>query len=171
MAVGHFNAAKSIYEHISENYKFISDTKSNINEPIEIEMIDCVKYVSKTIEKVTSTAYKLTSENMPWVWGKVYEDSKKKTLAHLTSKSNMVLAIKLLKLIREKNPDLIISTHPFGTQMCNYLKRKNKINATLATVMTDFIIHDQWLVGHNNTNYFFVAHDEMKNDLIQKRCR
>ena len=34
---------------------------------------------------------------------------------------------KEIRLIKEKDPDLIISTHPFSTQMVSYLKRKGKI--------------------------------------------
>ena len=105
---------------------------------------------------------------MPWAWGKIYSDSQKGPLAHISSKSNQILAIKLLKLLREKQPDLIISTHPFGSQMCAYLKRKGKISAKIATIMTDFSPHDQWLIENEHTDYFFVAHNKMKEYLISK---
>ena len=154
---GHLNAAKSINEYIINNYK-------NMN----VELIDCMKYVNKTIEKVTTTAYREAAKKMPWVWGKIYDDSQKGPLAHLSSRSNKIMAIKLLKLLREKNPDLIISTHPFSSQMCSYLKRKQKITAKIATIMTDFAPHDQWLVGNDYTDYYFVAHDKMKDYLINK---
>ena len=52
--------------------------------------------------------------------------------------------------------------------MCSYLKRKNKITAKIATIMTDFSPHDQWLVGHDFTDYYFVANDKMKKYLITK---
>ena len=32
--------------------------------------------------------------------------------------------------------------------------------------MTDFAPHDQWLVGSDFTDYFFVANNKMKNYLI-----
>lgn len=154
---GHLNAAKSINEYILENYK-----------NIDIELIDCMKYINKTIEKVTTSAYNEMAKKAPWAWGKFYVDSQKGPLAHLSSRSNKIMAIKLLKLLREKNADLIISTHPFGSQMCSYLKRKGKINSKIATIMTDFAPHDQWLVGSDFTDYFFVAHDKMKKYLINK---
>ncbi len=156
---GHLNAAKSINEYLTSNYN---------NIDIDVEFIDCVKYVNKTIEKITTAAYREAAKLMPWVWGKVYSDSQKGPLAHLTSRSNQVLAIKLLKLLRAKKPDLIISTHPFGSQMCTYLKRKNKISAKIATIMTDYSPHDQWLVGHEHTDFFFVAHKDMKQQLVEK---
>lgn len=154
---GHLNAAKSINEYILENYK-----------NVDVELIDCMKYINKTIEKVTTSAYNEMAKKAPWAWGKIYADSQKGPLAHLSSRSNKIMAIKLLKLLREKNADLIISTHPFGSQMCSYLKRKGKINSKIATIMTDFAPHDQWLVGSDFTDYFFVAHDKMKQYLINK---
>lgn len=154
---GHLNAAKSIENCIKNNYK-----------NIDVEMIDCMKYVNKTIEKITTAAYREMAKKMPWAWGRIYSDAQKGPLAHITSRSNKIMAIKLLQLLRQKNPDLIISTHPFGSQMCSYLKRKNKITAKIATILTDFAPHDQWLVGHEFTDYFFVAHDKMKDYLISK---
>ncbi len=154
---GHLSAAKSIEECINSNYP-----------NVETELIDCMKYISKTIEKVTTTAYKEFAKKMPWAWGRIYSDSQKGPLAHITTRSNKVMAIKLLKLLREKKPDLIVSTHPFGSQMCSYLKRKNKINSQIATIMTDFAPHDQWLVGSDYTDFFFVAHDKMKSYLVEK---
>ena len=127
-----------------------------------------MKYVNLPIEKVTTFAYKEMAKKAPWAWGKIYSDSQKGPLAHISSKSNQILAIKLLKLLREKQPDLIISTHPFGSQMCSYLKRKGKIDTKIATIMTDFSPHDQWIVGHEYTDYFFVANNKMKNYLISK---
>ncbi len=154
---GHLNAAKSINDYIISNYP-----------NYDVELIDCMKYVNKTIEKLTTAAYREMAKKAPWAWGKIYSDSQKGPLAHLSSRSNKIMAIKLLRLLREKQPDVIISTHPFGSQMCSYLKRKNKITAKIATIMTDFSPHDQWLVGHKFTDYFFVANDKMKNYLISK---
>ena len=154
---GHLNAAKSINQCLLNNYN-----------NLDIELIDCMKYVNKTIEKVTTAAYREMAKKVPWAWGRIYSDSQKGPLAHISSRSNKIMAIKLLRLLREKKPDLIISTHPFGSQMCSYLKRKGKISSKIATIMTDFAPHDQWLVGHDFTDYYFVAHDKMKQYLISK---
>lgn len=154
---GHLNAAKSIKECIDTNYP-----------NYETELIDCMKYINKPIEKITTAAYREMAKKAPWAWGKIYSDSQKGPLAHISSRSNKIFAIKLLKLLRKKQPDIIISTHPFGSQMCSYLKRKGKITAKIATIMTDFSPHDQWLVGSDFTDYFFVAHDKMKDYLISK---
>ena len=154
---GHLSAAKSIESVINEKYP-----------EIETKIIDCMKYVNKGVEKITTAAYRGMAKKAPWVWGKIYNASQKGVLAHISTKSNAMLAVKLLKLLREEKPDMVISAHPFSSQMCAYLKRKGKIDFPLATIMTDFAPHDQWLVGHENTEFFFVAHDKMKNYLISK---
>lgn len=154
---GHLSAAKSIQAYLNEHYP---ENKT--------ELIDCMKYVNKPIEKMTTAAYREMAKKAPWVWGKIYDKSQKGALAHISSRSNTIMAIKLLKLLRSVQPDLIISTHPFSSQMCSYLKRKGKISSTIATIMTDFAPHDQWLIGKEYTDYFFVANDKMKNYLIKQ---
>ena len=154
---GHLSAAKSIENYIEKYYP-----------DINLQLIDCVKYVNKTIEKVSTAAYREMAKKAPWVWGRIYSDSQKGPLAHISSRANIIMAIKLLKLLKAEKPDLIISTHPFGSQMCSYLKRKGKISSKIATIMTDFKSHDQWLVGSDFIDYFFVSNENMKNELINK---
>lgn len=64
---GHLSAAKSIKNHIEENYT-----------DIEVEMVDCMKYVSKSLEKLTTGAYKEMAKKVPGLWGKVYFNSQKR---------------------------------------------------------------------------------------------
>lgn len=154
---GHLSAAKSIKECISSTYK-----------DVDAELIDCMKYINKGIEKVSTAAYKEMAKNAPWAWGKVYNKSQKGPLAQISTSSNKLMSIKLYKLISEKQPDLIISTHPFSNQMCSYLKKKAKITSKIATVLTDYAPHDQWLVGNEYVDYFFVAHEGMKIALHEK---
>lgn len=151
---GHLSAAKSILKYITENYT-----------DIEAEMIDCMKYINKPIERVTTGAYREMAKKAPRLWGKVYSGSEKGLLSKISKDSNKLMAKKLNHLLQEKNPDLVISTHPFSSQMVSYLKKKGKLTCTLATIMTDFAMHKQWLIGHEFTEYFFVSNDSMKQDM------
>lgn len=154
---GHLSAAKSIETYLKENY-----------QDFDVELIDCMKYANKPLEKVSTAAYRGMAKNAPWAWGFLYNNSQKGPLAHISSKANAFMAIKLLQLLKEKQPDIIISTHPFGSQMCSYLKRKGKIDVKIATILTDFRSHDQWLVGSDYGDLFFVSNETMKQELI---CR
>ena len=128
-------------------------------------MVDCIEYINKVLNKLTTDAYKEMARKAPSLWGKVYSNSQKGVLGHVSSRTNKVMAIKLKNLIKESNPDLVISTHPFSSQMVSYLKRKGKISCKLVTVLTDFAPHEQWLIGYEYTDGFFVSNDNMKKSI------
>ena len=153
---GHLSAAKSIKQYIDEYY-----------DDVETEMIDCVKYINKALDKVTTAAYREMAKKAPWAWEKVYYKSQGGFLGKVSTTSNKIMAVKMAKLFREFNPDVVISTHPFGSQMTSYLKQKNKTNCTLATIMTDFKSHDQWLIGNRFVDFYFVSNSSMKDEMIK----
>lgn len=152
---GHLSAANSIKQCIDDNFK-----------DCETKLVDCMEYVNRPVNKITTTAYKELAKKFPWAWGEVYSHSQKGPLAHISSASNNLMAKKLLKLLKEYQPDIVISTHPFGSQMVSYLKRKALVDCKLATIMTDFAPHDQWLVGKDYVDYYFVSHEKMRQELI-----
>lgn len=155
---GHLSAAKSIKQYLDEHYT-----------NIETEMVDCVEYINKSLNKVTTGAYKEMAKKAPWAWKQIYQHSEKGTLSRISMTTNKFMALKLLKLFHEINPDLVVSTHPFATQMTGYLKKKKKINCKLATLMTDFMPHEQWLVRHEFSDFFFVSNFNMKSLLMKER--
>lgn len=154
---GHLSAARAINEYIKNNYK-----------NTQIQMVDCVEYINKLVNKITTKAYSDMAKKIPWAWGYVYKKSEKGIIAKISNDSNKLMAIKLNKLLQEFDPDCVISTHPFSSQMCAYLKKKGKCNFKLATITTDYAPHDQWILYHEEVNYFFVAHDGMKEALVEK---
>ena len=84
---GHLSAAKSIETYLKKNYP-----------EHDVDLIDCMKYVNKTIEKVSTAAYREMAKKAPWAWGKIYNDSQKGPLAHISSRANSFMAIKLLNV-------------------------------------------------------------------------
>lgn len=153
---GHLSAAKSIKQYIDE-----------YSDDVQTEMIDCVKYVNKALDKVTTAAYREMAKKAPWAWEKVYYKSQDGFLGKVSTTSNKIMAVKMAKLFREFEPDVVISTHPFGSQMTSYLKQKGKTNCKLATIMTDFKPHEQWLIGNNFVDFFFVSNSCMKEELVK----
>lgn len=153
---GHLSAAKSIKQYIDENY-----------DDVQTEMIDCIKYINKALDKITTAAYREMAKKAPWAWEKVYYKSQDGLLGKVSTTSNKIMAVKIAKLFREFNPDVVISTHPFGSQMTSYLKQKGKTDCKLITIMTDFKSHDQWLVGSKFVDFYFVSNPSMKDEIIK----
>ena len=154
---GHLSAARNIKDYIENNYP-----------NSEVLLIDCIEYINKMLNKVTTKAYTDFSKNARWIWKQIYYGAESGSLSKISNSINKVMAIKLNKIIQDFNPNLIISTHPFSSQMCAILKEKQKINCKLATVMTDYAPHSQWLVAHEFVDFYFVAHDGMREDLISR---
>jgi len=148
---GHLSAAKAIKNYLDNHY-----------EDCETLMIDCVEYINKYINKLSTTAYKEMAKKAPWMWKRIYSNSDHGALAKITTTSNKLMARKLNNILQEFEPDLVISTHPFSNQMCTDLKKKNKISCKIATVLTDMAPHSQWLVDSEYIDYYFVANQEMK---------
>ena len=153
---GHLSAAKAIKQELESNYT-----------NIEVKMVDCIEYINKYVNKLTTEAYKELAKKAPFLWKYVYKDSQKGPLSTISTTSNRLMSHKLNVLLQEFKPDLIISTHPFGTQMCGILRKKDKINCKIATVLTDFHIHAQWLVFNEYIDNFFVSNEQMKLDMIK----
>ncbi len=151
---GHFSAAKSIKKYLDSNYR------------VETKIVDCIEYINKVLNRVTTGAYKEMAKKTPNLWGKVYSNSQKGFLGHVSSRTNKMMAIKLKNLIREEQPDLIVSTHPFSSQMVSYLRKKQKVFCKLVTILTDYASHEQWLIGHEYTDAFFVSNSIMKDELV-----
>ena len=124
---GHLSAANAVKEAIENNYP-----------EYEVSMIDFMEYLNKIINNLTIKSYEKMAKNLPWVWGKIYKKSRKGIVAELSNSANRILKIKMHRLIKRECPDIIISTHPFSTQMCASLKKHSKIYVTLVNILKDF---------------------------------
>ena len=154
---GHKSAANSINDYIKEHYP-----------NCETELIDCVEYANKVFNKLSIRAYNDMAKRAPWAWGQVYYRSQKGTIAKISNKANTMMAAKMSRLFKQIKPDIVISTHPFGSQMTAYLKKKGKTNCKLYTIMTDFASHEQWLVGSEHVDKIFISNEKMKNQMIKE---
>lgn len=157
---GHYSAAKNLKEYIEENYP-----------DCDVFLFDCMKYINKVIDKVCGSTYSTITTNIPWFWGKIYYHTQEPIFEKITSLSNKLLSYKLVKLFKNIEPDIIISTHFFVSHMCSILKQNKKINAKIATIITDYgnDPYNEWVSNFNYIDYIFVAHNEIKNILLNKK--
>ena len=81
---GHLSAARSIKEYIDSNYK---DTETCI--------VDCVEYVNKSLNKITTKAYSGMAKNAHWMWKKVYYGAESGAVSKISIRVQKLMAIKL----------------------------------------------------------------------------
>lgn len=157
---GHLKAAESFKEALEK-----------IDKNIEIDYEDGLEYSSQLTNKLIVKGYASLAKNAPKVFGSMYYSSNKQelnTIGEINKTVNKALTIRLKKMLREKNPDVIVSTHPFVSHMCAYLKRKNKTDAKIISVITDYGLHNMWLEENEYIDRIMVATNEMKLDAITK---
>ena len=76
--------------------------KTNINMAGEIaKRFDCIEYINKVLNKLTTKAYSEMAKKVPNAWGHIYKKAEKGVIAKITTDSNKLMAYKLNKLLQE----------------------------------------------------------------------
>ncbi|OFI06185.1 processive diacylglycerol beta-glucosyltransferase [Clostridium acetireducens DSM 10703] len=153
---GHSHAAEAIKSYIK-----IYDKNS------QVKIIDTLKYINPIIDKVVIGGYLKTIKITPSLFGKLYNYSENDfALSSLSAKINEMLAYKLLPLIKKFKPEILITTHPFTTEMLSILKRKYKVDLPGMSIITDYTPHSFWL--HQNIDAYIVANSDMIDEMVLK---
>ena len=117
---GHNRAARAIKEELTN--------KSVNGITIDCEIIDSLKIVNGTMDKLISRGYEKSAKYTPKAWGGVYKLTETNLISRNEFKDNPLTSLvsrKLKKLIEIKKPDLIIGTHPFPMIALSTLKRNS----------------------------------------------
>lgn len=152
---GHMRASKAIQGYMMQQDK-----------DIRVEIVDTLKYINPILNKTVTNGYIYLATKTPRLYGKLYDLSNREhRLNSFVSKVNNIFSNKLLPLIYEYRPDIIITTHPFPTEMVSKLKDKSRMNIPLLCIMTDYAPHKTWI--NNNVDAYIVSNDDMLNKMIQ----
>lgn len=151
---GHNQAANSL-----KNGLEASGYTVNIVQPFKEE--------SRIMEKLVDDGYSLLARRMPKMYGKLY----KMTYHKYVNKSvivfiNMTLSTTITHLIKENQPDLIISTHPLFVNVVSFLKTGGKIDLPFVAIVTDYMAHQFYVNKH--VNAYIVGSSYTKETLTQK---
>ncbi|MDO4199843.1 MAG: glycosyltransferase [Clostridia bacterium] len=143
---GHMSAANAISEYLSE-------------QNIETKVVDTLEYISPILNKTITETYEFLAKRSPKLWKLMYNSSNHRAINKVVSSSNSLISRKLMPLLNDFKPDLIVSTHPFATEMISKLKSLNKINLPLVCVMTDYAPHRTWI--SSGVDAYVVANENM----------
>ncbi|WP_099204987.1 MGDG synthase family glycosyltransferase [Scatolibacter rhodanostii] len=145
---GHLSAASALEEYIRENTSH------------EVVTVDALKAIGRFLDKTICDSYLFMAKRVPLLFGQLYKQTNKPNyLSYLAPKINSTFSYSLNKAIHLVDPDVIISTHPFATEMISHLKHLGKISAKLLTVITDYGLHRAWIAEH--VDGYIVACEDM----------
>ncbi|MBC2579888.1 MGDG synthase family glycosyltransferase [Clostridium sp. DJ247] len=154
---GHSHAAEAIKDYINFN-----------SSSSDIKIVDTLKYINPIIDKVVIGGYLKTLKVTPSLYGKLYTHSEGnyKLATIISSKLIKIMTHKLLPLIDEFNPDILVCTHSFSTEMVSVMKSKYNVNIPSICIITDYYSHSTWL--HPCIDAYVASNHDMIEDMISK---
>lgn len=159
------NGHKKIAEYIS-NY-------INSENEYEIKMVDILDYTGKLCNfsvKIHNYIYKHHFEHL---FSFLYEGANNKIIGGLYNIlfKRIIYNKKLKKTFLEFSPDLVISSHFFGSNIAHNLNSKNLLNAKIMTIITDYKLHRFWIANKDSEEMFIVANELVKKELIKHKIQ
>lgn len=150
---GHIRASRAIQAYISEHAA-----------GSEVVVIDALKSISNILDKTVCDGYHFLATKTPKVFGQLYRKTNEDSLlSTLVSRFSGTFSQKLIPLLKKEKPDVIISTHPFATEMISHLKWAGAVTAPLICLMTDYGPHRAWFADH--VDAYVVANGDMISEM------
>ncbi len=154
---GHRSAAEALNNYFKENCP-----------THDLKIIDTLEKTNPFFKNLYSYGYPFLVNHCLWLWRFCFWITSLKSLKGinktLASFINRLNAKGFADFLIRENADFIISTHFLPSQISACLKKNNKLNSKLITVITDFGIHPFWV--SNGTDMYIVASDSSKEQLM-----
>lgn len=150
---GHLRASSALKSYIMET-----------REECEVQIVDSLKYISPLLDKTVTEGYETMAKRTPKLFGSLYKSTnrdKSKTTYFFCN----IFRKYLMPLVDEFQPDVIISTHPFATEMISLLKEDGKITVPLVCIMTDYAPHRAWI--HPYVDSYIVSNEGMVDTMAK----
>lgn len=128
-------------------------------------VIDAIEYISPLLNRTITEIYEYMATKNPLLWKMMYNSSNKKSFNSIIGKTNSLISNKLIPLLESCDPDVIVTTHPFTTEMISKLKKHKKTSIPLVCIMTDYAPHRTWISP--NVDAYVVANENMITPMIE----
>ena len=152
---------KSVAEYVKDYFEEHSNN-------FEIKIIDVMDYgniLAKLNQKIFNLNFKFQNSFSQTIG---YEISDNKIVtAPYKEITRSLLKSKLKDEILKFNPDIMISTHFFGSILMGIINKKYDTNTKIITILTDYASHSMWLKNHKRESAFIVSNEIVKEELIK----
>ncbi len=153
---GHMRAATALKEYI------LQQDPSSV-----VKIYDTIQYVSPLLNKAVTGSYEYMAKKTPKLFGGFYKSSDKNTPINKTVEvATSGLRKRLLPLLEEFQPDIVVTTHSFATEMITALKTKEGFQVPIVSVVTDFAVHKTYI--NEGVDAYILSSSEMVNQMIMR---
>ncbi|AGA68074.1 UDP-N-acetylglucosamine:LPS N-acetylglucosamine transferase [Desulfitobacterium dichloroeliminans LMG P-21439] len=153
---GHVKAAEAVIEGFLQK-----------NPEAEVIHVDFGEFINRPLNSTLKTTYIDMIKYTPKLWGKFYYKTADISEGSLFQRFlNGIGRRQFLKYIHSLQPDLIVCTYPVIAGVLSQLKKERRLNVPLATVVTDYGIHGQWV--HQDVDLYLVGSEEVLEALVNR---
>ena len=135
---------------------------------VETTLIDSLDYTNAFFKWTYLKLYLLAVNKLSSLWGFMYYLTDNYFVNLIVSKvrrfNNWLNSRGFERYLLQMKPDIIISTHFFGSEVISDLKRKGALKANLITIVTDYRLHSWWVADFTDT--YIVSNQDAREDLI-----
>lgn len=136
-------------------------------QDIEVSIMDSLDYTNAFFKWTYLKVYLLMVNRFPLLWGILYYLTDNfyfdLLIAKLRRFNNWLNSRPLTKYLSRLNPDVIITTHFFASEVISDLKRNGILKSHLITVITDYRLHAWWVSDFIDT--YIVGSNDAQDDL------
>ncbi len=130
------------------------------------EKIDILSYGYGQIEGYISSLYLQWIHKLPKFYSKIYRVAAVEGVKH--NKRFYIYELLFMnfftKLLKEKNPDVVVCTHALPSYMLARLKKLNLWTGPIINIYTDYFVNNLW--GIEEVDYHFVPSKKVKDQLV-----
>ncbi|MCC6538855.1 MAG: UDP-N-acetylglucosamine--LPS N-acetylglucosamine transferase [Bryobacterales bacterium] len=133
---------------------------------VEAAHYDVLSLMPPAFGALYRDAYLQMVGKAPQLLGWIYDATDKPFReARVRWKLEQAGSARLLKMLREQQPDAVVCTHFLPAALLERERRKHRIDTRVITVVTDFEVHGFWVAAPSD--HYCVATDEARAHLLQ----
>ena len=152
---GHLRASHAIQTYIERE-----------SPESKVSVVDALKSISSVLDKTVCDGYRVLATKTPKVFGQLYRKTNEESiLSDLVTRFSSTFSRKLIPLMEEEKPDVVISTPPIATEMVSHLKSAGIVTAPLICLMTDYGPHRAWIA--DRVDAYVVSNQGMVPEMEQ----
>lgn len=138
---------------------------------VEVAIIDALDYTNNFFKWSYLQAYLLMVNKLPLFWGMSYYFTDNTFVDIFVSVirrfNNWLNSKKLVNYVLDMQPDVILSTHFFASEVIADLKTKMVMDSKLITIITDYRPHAWWIA--EGTDMYVVAGEDTRRELEARK--
>lgn len=149
---GHLQAANAIQQAM------------RISRPeVSVVVIDFMAWNHPYTHPISRYLYMRGIQKFPSVYGYLFQKTRDNHSSAFLKTFSRIGMKRLLKLLQEVKPSVVVSTFPFAAAALSRLKAYGLIDVPTVTVITDHTDHNYWI--HAHTDHYIVGSDYVRQGL------